>query len=88
MSVEPSGLIAIPFGNATSCVPISEDPSGLSSATTPGAKSPPRIRSKPGPLTKALPRPSTTISFNPYAQSSPRSAWVTSDASGSIRRSF
>jgi hypothetical protein len=57
-------------------------PSWVTSTTIPGANSPP-AKSKPMLLTQALPRPSTTMSFQGFVDTEARSAYGTSDPSGS-----
>ena len=46
ISVEPSGVIAIPLGKATPSATWWAEPSGATTATMPGANSPPAM-SKP-----------------------------------------
>ena len=66
MSVPPSGVTAIPFGNQTSPATSRDAPSGVTTATAPGLGSSPPMRSNPARFTKTLPRGSTTISFQPW----------------------
>ena len=79
-----SEVTAIPLGNAMSPATCRTEPAGVARWTEPGVNSSSAIASKPTRLTYALPRPSTTMSFQPEC---PRSAWVTRVPSGSRRSS-
>ncbi len=86
INVEVSGVTAMPFGNAIPSATRRVEPMEVTPATIPGANFSPAMRSKPPPLTYALPRLSTTISLKP--RSTPvRSACVTSEPFDSLRRS-
>ena len=63
ISVDPSGVTAIPLGNHTSSSTTRLPPSGSTTATTPGFGSSHGIA--PGMSTHARPAGSTTISFQP-----------------------
>ncbi len=84
ISVELSGVTAMPFGNATPSATCRSHAVGRDETMLPGANSPPG-KSKPVLLTYALPRPSTTISFHGGSARPFRSAWVTSEPSASRR---
>src|SRR4051795_4480627 len=68
----------MPLGNARSWAATRTSRSGVTTPTTPGCTSPaggPTMKSKSGLLTKAWPRPSTTMSLQPYDESGVRSAY-------------
>jgi hypothetical protein len=84
--VASSAVIAMPFGNQTPSATCREAPPGVATAIVPLAGSAPLMRSNPTSLTYALPRPSTTSSFQAGARAD-RSAWMTNSPPVSLRHS-
>src|SRR5262245_22173761 len=85
ISVESSGVIAIPFGKPKPSATTRAEPSGVTTATIPGANSHPG-KANPMLFTYALPRLSTLTSFQCSSPKAPdRSACVANVPSASCR---
>ena len=85
ISVEPSGVIADPFGKNNGSLATLTAPSGSTFASTALCIAAPAIRSNPKLPTYAVPSGPTTMSLTCPVATPPRSACSTSSPDGSCR---
>ncbi len=85
ISVRPSGVMTLPFGNSNPSAATDTSPPAVTRASTVARRGSPVLRSKPKFPTYAVPSDATTMSLQLPVAIDDRSAWVTTWPSCSTR---